>query len=148
MPSLTQIISVPGFCNMETSWYDFSDVCSSILWFCLFYLIIFCRFCLYWIIIAIFFSFSNQIFSLLNQIIAFHNFLSNVFRILISDGFCSFCWPRSCIVPKKSCSFKPLRRRCVLIWRDPCEAASAGFILDGTYLDWLTLLPYVSAVFD
>ena len=84
MPSLTQIISVPGFCNMETSWYDFSDVCSSILWFCLFYLIIFCSFCLYWIIIAtIFFSFSNQIFSLLNKIIAFHNFLSR--NVLLQD---------------------------------------------------------------
>ena len=69
------IISVSAFCNIELSWYDSSDVWSWILWHCLFCLIIFSSFSLYWINMAtIFFSFFNQIFSLLNKI-AFHNFM-------------------------------------------------------------------------
>ena len=42
------IISVSATCNIDISWFDFSDLWTAILWYCLFcLLIIFSRFCLY-----------------------------------------------------------------------------------------------------
>ena len=52
-------------------------------------------------------------------------------RIFISDGFCSFCWPRSFTEPKKdSGPLNHIEEDVFLFASNPCEASSAGFILD------------------
>ena len=57
------IISVSAFCNMKLYWYDPSDVWSSMIWHCLFCLIISSSFCLYWITMAIISFFQPDILS-------------------------------------------------------------------------------------
>ena len=52
-------------------------------------------------------------------------------RIFISDGFCSFCWPRSFTEPKKNSGpLNHIEEDVFLFASNPCEASSAGFILD------------------